>query len=249
MQGNRSGRLRAIGAVAALLLLGGCSAAGGLFGSKAADNAGSIASNAGSIADAYDWLTEPGDSFCRKEAGGAGASTDGSGLIPVYKVGKGDCAEGDTELQEYEYNELVAENEAKTWEKLHTAAVAEAAKPTYCRTAIKGIVYRASSNACQDGEAAISEEDQARGRRRGDQAARGRRKLTMPQDDLFEGSNHVLHGLLTQIDFWNGLDGHEAQKQDMVTALTHAAETLRAALQRAQAQESGALGTQAGGSP
>ena len=64
------------------------------------------------------------------------------------------------------------------------------------------------------------------------------------QDDIFEGSNHVLHGLLTQIDFWKDIDGHETQKQDMVTALTHAAETLRAALQRAKAEEDAA-----GGSP
>jgi hypothetical protein len=64
--------------------------------------------------------------------------------------------------------------------------------------------------------------------------------------DVFEGSNHVLHGLLTQIDFWKDINGHETQKQDMVTALTHAAETLRAALQRAKARQ-GALGTQADG--
>jgi len=66
----------------------------------------------------------------------------------------------------------------------------------------------------------------------------------MPQGDIFEGADHVLHGLLTQVDFWKGIDGHEAQKQDMVTALTHAAETLRGALQRAKAQQQGALGTQ-----
>jgi hypothetical protein len=66
----------------------------------------------------------------------------------------------------------------------------------------------------------------------------------MPQDDIFDGSNHVLHGLLTQIDFWNDLEGHETQKQDMVTALTHAAETLRGALQRNKAKQAGALGTQ-----
>ena len=58
-------------------------------------------------------------------------------------------------------------------------------------------------------------------------------------EDIFEGSDHVLHGLLTQVDFWNALEGHAAQKQVMVTALTHAAETLRAALQRAKAREAG----------
>lgn len=68
------------------------------------------------------------------------------------------------------------------------------------------------------------------------------------QDNVFEGAEHVLHGLLTQVDFWKDVDGHDAMKQDMVTALIHAAETLRAALQRGKAQD-GALGTQAGGSP
>ena len=66
----------------------------------------------------------------------------------------------------------------------------------------------------------------------------------MQEDDIFAGSNHVLHGLLTQVDFWKDVEGHDAQKQDMVTALTHAAETLRAALQRNKAKQSGALGTQ-----
>ena len=158
MNGKRSGRLMMIGAVLALLL-GGCSAAGGLFGSKAADGAGDAAGNASTIADAVDWVTGPSDSFCRKEAGGSGVSTDANGLVPVYKTIKADCSEGDTELKEYEYNEIVAENQAKTWDKLHTAAQAEAAKPTYCRTQIQGIVYRSSSGACQEGEASITEEE------------------------------------------------------------------------------------------
>ena len=145
--------------LAAALLLGGCSAAGGLFGSSSSDSASNLVSNAGTIADAVDWITEPSDSLCRKEAGGTAASADGSGLVPVYKVTAGDCAEGDTALKEYEYNQIVAQNEAKTWEKLHTAAQVEAAKPTFCRTAIKGLVYRSSSDGCQDGEAMISEEE------------------------------------------------------------------------------------------
>ena len=70
--------------------------------------------------------------------------------------------------------------------------------------------------------------------------------FTEPEKDLFEGSNHVLHGILTQIDFWNGLQGHDAQKEEMVPALTDAAETLRGALERAKARQ-GALGTQAQG--
>jgi hypothetical protein len=157
MQRNRSGHWTAIGAI--VLLLGGCSSAGALFSSKAADSAGDAASNAGTIADAVDWVTGPSDSFCRKEAGGSGSAADGSGLVPVYKVVKGDCAEGDTALKEYDYNEIVAQNEAKTWEKLHTAAQAEAAKPTFCRTKVAGLVYQASAKACQPGEAAITEEE------------------------------------------------------------------------------------------
>jgi hypothetical protein len=158
MKIQRSGRLIAIGALIAFLL-SGCAAATSLFSSKAVENAGNVASGAGTIADAVDWVTGPSDSFCRKEAGGSAATTDGSGLVPVYKVTAGDCAEGDTALKEYQYNEIVAENEAKTWEKLHTAAVAEASKPTYCRTTVKGIVYRSSSGDCQSDEATITEEE------------------------------------------------------------------------------------------
>ncbi len=150
MDSHRSGRLRTI-ALTLALLLGGCGGAG-LFGSKAADTAGDAASNAGTIADAVDWIAGPSDSYCRKEP-------DGSGLTPVYKVTEGDCAAGDSEIKEYEYNEIVARNEAATWQRLHAAAQAEAAQPTYCRTAIKGIVYRASAETCQPGEAAITEEE------------------------------------------------------------------------------------------
>jgi hypothetical protein len=57
----------------------------------------------------------------------------------------------------------------------------------------------------------------------------------MPQpQDLFEGANHVLHGIETQIAFWTGLSGHDAQKQEMLPALTMAADALRGALQRAR---------------
>src|SRR3569623_3346654 len=156
MQRNRSGHWTAL---AAALLLGGCSAASGLLGSKAADSAGDAASNAGTIADAYDWVSGPSDSFCRKEAGGSGATTDSSGLVPVYKVVKGDCAKGDTPLKEYEYNEITAQNQAKTWDKLHTAAQAAANAPTYCRTKVAGIVYQASAKSCQPGEAPITREE------------------------------------------------------------------------------------------
>jgi hypothetical protein len=68
---------------------------------------------------------------------------------------------------------------------------------------------------------------------------------TEPQGDVFEGANHVLHGIMTQLDYWDGLSGHDAQKQEMLPALTAAAETLRNALQNAKARQ-GALGTQAG---
>jgi hypothetical protein len=70
--------------------------------------------------------------------------------------------------------------------------------------------------------------------------------FTDPGRDVFEGSDHVLHGILTQIDFWNALEGHDAQKEEMVAALTHAAEILRGALESAKARQ-GALGTQAHG--
>jgi hypothetical protein len=148
---------RRLAASAALaLLLTGCSAVGGLLGSSSfRDSASTVASNGSTIADAVDWMTEPSDSFCRKEAGG------GSGMVPVYKVTAGDCAAGDSTLKEYEYNQIVSENEAKAWKQLHAVALAEAAKPTYCRTPAAQIVYRSSAKTCQPGEDTITEEEYA----------------------------------------------------------------------------------------
>jgi hypothetical protein len=60
----------------------------------------------------------------------------------------------------------------------------------------------------------------------------------MPQDqtedNAFEGSNHVLHGIKTQLEFWNTLSGHDAEKREMIPGLTTAAEALRGAIQRAR---------------
>src|SRR5688500_17627682 len=108
---------------ALVLLLTGCTAVGGLLGSSAFQDASTAASSGGTIIDAVDWVTGPSDSFCRKEAGGA---SNGSGMVEVYKVTANDCAAGDSEIKEYEYNAIVAENEAKAWEKLHAVALAEA---------------------------------------------------------------------------------------------------------------------------
>ena len=149
----RSAQLIAINA-GLVLVLAGCSAAGGLFGSNASDGAGKVASNAGTIADAVDWVTGPSDSYCRKEAAAADA-----GMVQIYKVEAGECAAGDSTIKEYEYNEIKAENEQRAWDKLHAVAVAEAAKPTYCRTAAAQIAYRSSSKTCQPGEAVITEEE------------------------------------------------------------------------------------------
>ena len=143
-----------IGSAALMLLLTGCGAVGGLLGSSNfRDTASSAASNGGTIVDAVDWVTGPSDSYCRKEA------VPVSDMVPVYKVTAGDCAVGDSEIKEYEYNETVAENEAKAWEKLHAVALAEAAKPTYCRTPAAGVVYRSSAKTCHPGEDAITEEE------------------------------------------------------------------------------------------
>ena len=67
---------------------------------------------------------------------------------------------------------------------------------------------------------------------------------THPGRDVFEGADHVLHGIRTQIDYWNALPDRDAQKQAMLPALRAAAEALSAGLQRAKAQQ-GAIGTQA----
>jgi hypothetical protein len=143
--------------MATVLMLSGCAAVGGLIGSSGArEGAGTLASNGGTIVDAVDWVTGPSDSYCRKEAGGGAAP---GGQVPVYKVTAGECAVGDSSIKEYEYNEIVAENQAKAWDQLHAAAVAEAAKPVYCRTATAGVVYRASAKSCRSGEDTITEEE------------------------------------------------------------------------------------------
>jgi len=151
--------MKAAGAGLALLLAG-CGTSGGLFG----DAASAIASNSGSIVDAVGVLTEPSDSYCRKEAGG-------SDMVAVYKVEAGDCAAGDSAIKEYEYDEIKAKNEALAWQKLHAVAVAEAAKPTYCRTATAHIVYRASAKTCQPGEETITEEEYAAAKAEAEAAA------------------------------------------------------------------------------
>jgi len=150
----KSARIYRNGVVMALLL-SGCSSIGGLLGSNAGDNASKLASNAGTIADAVDWVTEPSDSYCRKEAGASG----NGGMVQVYKVEAGDCAAGDSAIKSYEYDQIKAENEQRAWDKLHATDVAEAAKPTYCRTATANIAYRASAKTCQPGEATITEEE------------------------------------------------------------------------------------------
>jgi hypothetical protein len=53
-------------------------------------------------------------------------------------------------------------------------------------------------------------------------------------DNTFEGSTHVLHGIQQQLEFWHGLEGHAAEKREMIPGLTAAAEALRGALQRAR---------------
>ena len=148
---NSAGKIAASAAL--VLLLPGCVAVGGLLGSSAFQSASTVASSGGTIIDAVDWVAGPSDSYCRKEAGAT------TGLVQVYKVTANDCAAGDSELKEYEYNAIVAENEAKAWKKLHAVALAEAARPTYCRTPAAGIVYRSSSKTCQASEDTITEEE------------------------------------------------------------------------------------------
>jgi len=146
------------------LLLAGCSAGSSLFGSTGggSDGVGALASNGSTIADAVSAITGPSDSYCRKgpaESSGDIDTGQSKGMIPIYKVEAGDCAAGDTAIKSYEYNDIKAKNEQIAWAKLHAAAQAEAAKPTYCRTATSHSVYRASGAACQPGEEAISEEE------------------------------------------------------------------------------------------
>jgi hypothetical protein len=134
-----------------VLLLGGCSSAGSLFD----DGAGTLASNGGTIVDAVEAIAGPSDSYCRKGDG----TPDRNGMVPVYKVESGECAAGDSEIKSYEFNKIKAENEDVAWQKLHAAAQAEAAQPTYCRTATSHTAYRSSSGSCQPGEQTITAEE------------------------------------------------------------------------------------------
>jgi hypothetical protein len=131
------------------LMLGGCSNSNGLFSdsnllgkgvSALADNGSDIYHAAGKVFN--------GPSYCRK-----------ADPTQVYKVDDGDCAAGDTAIKSYEYDEQVAQNQQRAWQQLHAAALAEATKPTYCRTATSHTAYRATSDRCQPGEATISEEE------------------------------------------------------------------------------------------
>lgn len=136
-------------ALISLLSLAGCSGAGGLFSndligqgvSAVADNGGSIVKYAGKVLS--------GPSYCRKAAD----STQ------VYKVEDGDCDAGDTAIKSYDYDQQVAANQQTAWNQLHSAALAEAAQPTYCRTATASLVYRPASGKCQGGEETIGEEE------------------------------------------------------------------------------------------
>jgi hypothetical protein len=132
-----------------LLLLAGCSAVGGLF-----DNDSLVGKGVGAIADSGSDIVKAADSafsgpsYCRQ-----------ANSTEVYQVDAGDCRSGDTAIKSYEYNAQKAENEQKAWQQLHAAALAEAAQPTYCRTATAHIAYRASAKTCQPGEATITKEE------------------------------------------------------------------------------------------
>jgi hypothetical protein len=131
------------------LIVGGCSNSSGLFGdSPLLDNGVSTLADHGS--DIYKAAGKifSGPSYCRK-----------ADPTQVYKVEDGDCTAGDTAIKSYEYDEQIAQNQQRAWQQLHAAAVAEAAKPIYCRTATSHTAYRATADRCQPGEATISEEE------------------------------------------------------------------------------------------
>ncbi len=145
---------RVTGGILTLLLLAGCSGAGGLFGSSGGAGSSLFSSGASAVADHGSDIFSAaekafsGPSYCQK------ANSD-----QVYKLDEGDCAAGDTAIKSYEYNERVAANQQRAWNQLHAAAQAEAARPTYCRTATSHTAYRPLSGQCQPGEATISEEE------------------------------------------------------------------------------------------
>jgi hypothetical protein len=137
----------ASGAALAALLLAGCSTSSGLFGKGSLfDESASTVADHGSDLYAAAGKIFSGPSYCRK-----------ADPTQVYKVGDGDCAAGDTAIKSYEYDAQVAQNQDRAWQQLHAAALAEAAQPTYCRTATSHTAYRSPSGKCQAGEQTIGE--------------------------------------------------------------------------------------------
>jgi hypothetical protein len=148
--------LRLLATSPLVLIVAGCSAAGGLFGGSNAGSSGdsslfgkgvsAIADHGSDIFDAAEKAFS-GPSYCQK-----------SGSTQVYKVDDGDCTAGDTAIKSYAYNQRVAANQQAAWDQLHAAAQAEAKKPVYCETTTSHTAYRPLSNQCQAGEQTISEQ-------------------------------------------------------------------------------------------
>lgn len=133
------------------LLTGGCASMSGLFGNNSGsllDNGVSAVADHGS--DIYNAAENAfsGPSYCQK-----------ANSTEVYKVDKGDCTVGDTTIKSWEYNQRLAENQQQTEEQLHSAALAAANKPTYCRTTTSHTAYRPLSGQCQRGEQTITAQE------------------------------------------------------------------------------------------
>lgn len=145
--------------------LGGCDTLDGWFGGSGSGNppstgAASVAGNGTGLASAFGWVAGPTTTYCQKPD-----------PTQVYTVTDAGCAPGDRALKSWDYNRVVADNEARAAAAVHAEVMAEAAKPTYCRTAISHTAYRSASRQCQPGEETISEQDYAAARAEAEAAA------------------------------------------------------------------------------
>jgi len=133
------------------LATGSCAGSGGLFGNSGnsllGNGVSAVADHGGDIFSAAQ-KAFGGPSYCQK-----------ANSTEVYKVDQGDCSAGDTAIKSWEYNQRQAENQQKTEEQLHAAALAAANKPTYCRTTTSHTAYCPLSGRCQPGEQTITAQE------------------------------------------------------------------------------------------
>ena len=77
----------------------------------------------------------------------------------LYTTDHWHCAKGDTELKPWDYSRMKADRDAAASAAAQADALAEAARPTYCLTAVSRTAYRSPGKTCAPGETSISEDE------------------------------------------------------------------------------------------